>query len=91
MLCPSLLLVLPPTGTDRSIVVVTMQGFHRHELKIKNSDKAPVPLLAFQLLAEVLQACVLKSRFGLSWSQCHFPTVISIPEGAAVGGRRGVQ
>lgn len=72
-------------------MVVTMQGFHRHELKMKNSDQAPVPLLAFQLLPEVLQACVLKSRLGLSWSQCHCPTVISIPEGAAVGGRCGVQ
>ncbi|XP_041528510.1 DENN domain-containing protein 3 [Microtus oregoni] len=44
--------------TGRSIVVVTMQGFHRHELKIKNSDQASVPLLAFQLLPEKEQLWV---------------------------------
>lgn len=63
-LCPSVLLLLPPTGTGHSLVVVTMQGFHRHELKINSPYKASTSLLAFQLLPEVLQACVLKSRVG---------------------------
>lgn len=77
----------PPTGTVHKILVVTPQGFVRQELK----HPKDASFLAFQLLPEVLQACVHKSSLGLSWSQCYCPTVISIPGAAAVGGLYGGQ
>lgn len=40
-------------------MLVTAQGFLRRELRIENSSEAPASFLAFQLLPEVLQACVL--------------------------------
>lgn len=91
MPCPSilpLLSVLPPTGTVHKILVRTPQGFV--ELKTKHPNEKS-SFLTFQLLPEVLQACVCKSSLGLSWSQCYCPTVISVPGAAAVGGLYGGQ
>lgn len=56
--CPPLLLVLPPTGTVRSILVVTPQGFIRQELRIQPSDEPSASFLAFQLLPEEQQLWV---------------------------------
>lgn len=72
-------------------MAMTLQGFFRQELRAENLDKPYTSFLAFQLLPEVFQARVLKSRFGLSQSQCHCLMVISIPEGTGVGGLCGEQ
>lgn len=82
MPCSSLLLVLPPTGTVRKILVVTPQGFVRQELK----HPSDASFLAFQLLPEVLQACVRQVQpWAVLLPSC-CPMVMSIPGAAAVGG-----
>lgn len=74
----------PPAGTGNSIVVVSVNGFPRQELKIdENLGGISTSFLGFQLMPEV-PSSVCVSRVQRWPATAH--TVVSVSAGAALGG-----